>query len=82
MLAIKNLSLPRTNKYKSIIQQVFEQCKIITARKILKTLQNYSEINERTSQRTHVQNYAYANKSRRTYVRDLHQLSNPGSFIH
>ena len=28
-------------------------------------------------QRTHVQNHAYANKSRRTWVRHVHQLSNP-----
>ena len=46
------------------------------ARKILKTLKNHSEKNERSSQRTHVQNHAYANKSRRTYVRDVRQLSN------
>ena len=30
-----------------------------------------------TSQRTHVQNHTYVNKSRRTYVRDVRQLSNP-----
>ena len=35
--------------------------------------------NERTCQRTHAQNHAYANKSRRAYVRDVRQLSNPDS---
>ena len=34
-------------------------------------------LNVRTSQRIHVQNHAYANKSRHTYVRDVRQLSNP-----
>ena len=33
--------------------------------------------NKRTCQRTHVQNCAYANKGRGTYVRDVHRLSNP-----
>ena len=27
--------------------------------------------------RTHVQNHVYGNKGRRTYVRDVRQLSNP-----
>ena len=58
------------------MQQVFRQFKIIRARKILETLKNHSEKNERTSQRTHVQNHAYANKSRRTYVPEVRQLSN------
>ena len=44
---------------------------------MLKTLQNYSEKNEHTSEHTHVQNHMYANKSRCMYVRDVHQLSNP-----
>ena len=30
----------------------------------------------RTCQRKHVQNHAYANKSRRTYVHDVRQLPN------
>ena len=33
--------------------------------------------NERWCQRTHVQNPAYANKSSRTYVRDVRSLSKP-----
>ena len=44
---------------------------------MLKTLQNYSKKNERTSEHTNVQNHTYANKSRYTYVRDVCQLSNP-----
>ena len=36
--------------------------------------------NERTCKRTPVQNHAYVNKSRRTYVRDVRQLSNLGVF--
>ena len=35
------------------------------------------EKNERTCQRTHIQKHAYANKSRRTCVRDVRHLSNP-----
>ena len=45
---------------------------------MLKTLKNYWEKkNEHTSQRTHVQNHAYASKSRHKYVCNVHQLSNP-----
>ena len=69
------------DKYRSNIQQIFKQYKIIRARKILKTLKNHSEKNERTSQRTHVQNHVYANKSKRTYERDVRQLSNPGTEV-
>ena len=32
-------------------------------------------------QRTHVQNHAYANKSRSTYVFDVRQLSNPAKVL-
>lgn len=32
-------------------------------------------------QRSHVQNYAYANTSRRLYVRDVRQLSNTGQAL-
>ena len=46
-------------------------------RKILKTLKNDREKNERTCQRTHIQNHAYANNSKPTYVRDVHKLSKP-----
>ena len=46
---------------------------------MLKALKNHSKKNKRTSQRTHVQNHAYANKSRRMYIRDVCQLSNPDS---
>ena len=40
--------------------------------KIIRTRQN-----ERTCQRTHIQNHAYVNNNWRTYVRDVRQLSNP-----
>ena len=40
-------------------------------------LNSFRNIIEFTSQCTHVQNHAYANKSRRTYVGDVRQLSNP-----
>ena len=50
-------------------------------RKILRTLKNHREKNERTCQCTHVQNHAYANKGRRWYLRDVHQLSNPAGTI-
>ena len=33
--------------------------------------------NEHTGQCTHVQNHAYANKSRHTYARNARQLLNP-----
>ena len=46
-------------------------------KRILKTLKIIAK-NERTGQRTHGQNYAYVNKTRRTYIRDVRQLSNPG----
>ena len=39
--------------------------------KKLKTLENHREKNERTCQRTHAQNHAYATKSRRTHVSKL-----------
>ena len=44
---------------------------------MLKTLKNRSKKNECTSQHTDVQNHAYTNKSRRAYVRNVRQLSNP-----
>ena len=47
------------------------------ARKSLKTSKNHREKNECMSQRTHVQNHAYANKCRCTYVRNVCQLLNP-----
>ena len=75
MLTVENLSLPKTNKQRSNIQQVYKQHKIIRARKVLETLKNHSKKNERTSQRTHVQNNAFANKSRCTYVHNVRKLS-------
>ena len=45
-------------------------------RKILKTLKNRKE-NDPTYQRTDIQFHVYANRSRRTYVSDFRQLSNP-----
>ena len=51
-------------------------CKIIRTRKILKTLKSHKE-KMSTLQRMHIQNHVYANKSRRTYVRDICQLLNP-----
>ena len=43
----------------------------------MKTLKNHMDKNERTCQRTHVQNHAYANNSKHTYVRHVPELSNP-----
>ena len=43
----------------------------------MKSLKKSYGRNGRTCQRTHLQNHRYANKSRRTYVRDVRQLSNP-----
>ena len=40
-------------------------------------MKNHREKKERTYQRAHAQNHAYANKIRRTYVHDLCQLSKP-----
>ena len=77
MLTVKDLSLPRINKERSNIQQVFKQYKIIRAIKFLKTLKNRSKKNECTSQCTHVQNHAYPNKSRYMYIHDVCQLLNP-----
>ena len=56
---------------------------IIRTRKILKTLKNHWEkiniIN--TCQCTHVQNHAYTNKSRGTYVCNVCKLSNTESML-
>ena len=45
----------------------------------MKTLKNHRRKRECTCQRTHVPNHAYVNKSRRVYVRDVRQVSNPDS---
>ena len=57
-------------------QEVFKQSKIIRTRKTLKALKNHQE-KMNACQRMHVQNHAYANKSRCTYVRGVCQLLNP-----
>ena len=59
------------------MNEVLNCIKKIRTRKMLKTLKKYWEKNERTSQRTHVQNHVYANKSRHTYICNVCQLSNP-----
>ena len=44
----------------------------------MKTLKNYREKNEVMCERTHIQNHVYANKSKRTYICEVSQMSNPG----
>ena len=76
---VKSLSLTRTkNKLKvKFIAVSFQKVQNYKNQKNFENFEKSQGKNERTCQHMHVQNHAYANKSRCTNVRDVHQLLKP-----
>ena len=75
---MNNLFLPIPNKGQIYSNKFLNSIyKIIRTRNILKTFKKSYGKNDNTYQRMHVQNHAYANKSRHMYMCNICQLPNP-----